>query len=385
MKKNFLVLSTGFALFSMFFGSGNLVFPILVGKESGAHFFLSSLGIILTGVIVPFLGALGIMLYGGDHKDFFKSMGKTGIFVFSLISLSLMGPFGVMPRCLTVAHGALDNLFPAIPLAGVSLVFCALIYLVSIFKNKIVPALGTILTPLLLLSILAIAVFALKEIGHVPVTASTATSWFSFKNGFLQGYQTMDLLAAFFFSTFVINHLKSTKPQDACGKSTLKLFLQSACVGGGVLAAVYFILVLLGSIHAESLQGVLPQQMLGHVAIKTLGPFGAPVLSLVVVLACFTTAIVLVSLFADFLRTEICKGKINRHIALLTTLAIGFTVSIQGFSGIAKVIGPILEIIYPALIVLTFVNIAHKFWGFRSSHWPVTLTLLAKIGLLRFI
>src|SRR5205085_1194147 len=98
--------STGFALFSMFFGSGNLVFPILVGKECGGHFFLSALGILFTGVFLPFLAVFAMMLFQGSISSFFTCFGQRGTFLFSLLILGLMGPFGVLARCLTVAHGA---------------------------------------------------------------------------------------------------------------------------------------------------------------------------------------------------------------------------------------------------------------------------------------
>ena len=388
MKKKLLVLSTGFALFSMFFGSGNLVFPLLVGKESGAHFFMASLGIILTGVVVPFLGALGIMLYNGSFGEFFKSLGKVGTFCFSLTALSLMGPFGVAARCLTVAHGAFQMLVPSATLTITSLALCVLIYFMTINKKKVIPILGTVLTPLLLAAIIAIVFFALKgsNAGTLPLAVShDVSAWFAFKNAFLQGYQMMDLLAAFFFSAFVIEHLNSVKAQNSSKKSSLKVFMQAACLGGGILGFVYCVLVVLGSLYSTSLIGLLPQQMLGHIAMLTLGSLGAPVLCVVVLLACSTTAIILVSLFSDFLHKEILKEKMHSRYSLMITLAITFIVSTLGFTGISQILGPIIEIIYPALIMLTAVNIAHKFLGTTNSHWPVTLTLAAKIGLLRFI
>ncbi|EKE08422.1 MAG: hypothetical protein ACD_17C00172G0001, partial [uncultured bacterium] len=96
MKKNRLVISTGLALFSMFFGSGNLVFPLVVGKTSQGHFNLGALGIFLTGVLVPFLGVLAMCLFNGCTKTFFGRMGRPAVFWFPLIALSLMGPFGVL-------------------------------------------------------------------------------------------------------------------------------------------------------------------------------------------------------------------------------------------------------------------------------------------------
>lgn len=95
MKNKWFVVSTGFALFSMFFGSGNLVFPITVDQESEGHYLLAALGILFTGVVVPFLGVLGMMLYKGDIYSFFSCFGKKGTFLFSFLALALMGPFGV--------------------------------------------------------------------------------------------------------------------------------------------------------------------------------------------------------------------------------------------------------------------------------------------------
>jgi LIVCS family branched-chain amino acid:cation transporter len=378
MKKNWLVLSTGFALFSMFFGSGNLVFPITVGQESAGHYGMAALGILLTGVAVPFLGVLGMLLYQGDIYQFFNSFGRRGVFIFSFFALALMGPFGVFARCLTVAHGAMVQLFPTLSLPVSSLVLCGVIYLLAVNKNHIVSLLGTVLTPFLLISIGVIAYFGLTQ-GALP-EASSASSWEPFKNGFFQGYQTMDLLAAFFFSQFVIGHLKQRDETDSPHMSSLTIFCQSAVVGAGILSAVYFVLVLLGWIYSPLLGGVAPQEMLGVIAQNALGPFAAPCLCIAVVFACLTTAIVLASLFADFLKKEVANDRISDSVALLTTLGIGFAISTLEFAGIARFLGPILETIYPALIVLTLVNIACKFLSVRASHWPFTLTIVAKLS-----
>lgn len=376
MKKKWLVTSTGFALFSMFFGSGNLVFPITVGQESEGHYFLAALGILLTGVVVPFLGVLGMMLYKGDIYSFFSSFGKKGTFIFSFLALALMGPFGVLARCLTVAHGALLLIFPSLSLPMTSMLMCLLIYLLAINKSKIVTVLGSVLTPFLLAAIAVIALFGFFQ-GASPAEIDL-NGWNAFRNGFFQGYQTMDLLAAFFFSQFVIKHLSNNfaASDDA---STLKIFLKASAVGAGILSSVYFALVLLGWIYSPLLFQKPPQEMLGLIAMESLGSMAAPCLCLAVVVACLTTAIVLASLFADFLRHEVTQEKINNKLALFITLTIGFLVSTLEFAGIAKFLGPVLETIYPALITLTVVNIGCKFLKVQSSHWPFTLTIIAKL------
>lgn len=379
MKKSWFVVSVGFALFAMFFGSGNLVFPIAVGQESQGHYLLAALGILLTGVLVPFLGVFGMMLFKGDLYTYFNCFGKRGTFWFSLCALALMGPFGVMARCLTVMHGALLLLFPNISLPLTSLVICGLIYLLTVNKNRIVTVLGNMLTPFLLLAIAVISFFGLYASEAMSAEVQEK-GWESFKNGFFQGYQTMDLLAAFFFSTFVINHLQKAFAGESHSESeTLKVFVRSAFIGAALLSSVYVMLVMLGWKYSQVLSGQLPQKMLGVIALEALGPLAAPCICLLVVLACLTTAIVLTSLFADFLRKEVSQDKLGNKAALLITLGIGFAVSTLDFAGIAKFLGPILEATYPALIVLTLVNIANKVWGVKSTHWPVTLTLLAKL------
>lgn len=376
MKHKALIVSTGFALFSMFFGSGNLVFPITVGQESQGHYLLAALGILSTGVIVPFLGVLGMILYKGDIEQFFSCFGKKGIFLFSFLALSLMGPFGVLARCLTVAHGALLLLIPEASLPLTSFILCSGIFFLTLNRNKIVSTLGTLLTPFLLLSIAVITYFGLQ--GPFP-EATAISGWPALKNGFFQGYQTMDLLAAFFFSQFIITHLHSKLSDES---SMLKIFYKASLLGGGILSLVYFALVLLGFAHSPSLAGTPPQEMLGQIAIQSLGTIAAPCVCMAVLFACMTTAMVLTALFADFLREEVLQNKIGNKPALIATLTIAFIISTFDFAGIAGFLGPVLEAIYPALIMLTLVNIANKFLGKKATHWPFTLTLVAKLCLI---
>jgi LIVCS family branched-chain amino acid:cation transporter len=377
MNKNWIVISTSFALFSMFFGSGNLVFPIAVGQESEGHYFLGSLGILCTCVIFPILGMLGMTLYKGDIYRFFGCFGEKGVFLFSLLALALMGPLGVLARCLTVAHGALLLILPQASLAMSSLLMCMIIYLLAINKNQIVSILGTILTPFLLLAIVAITFFGLNQ-GLLSESTTGSNGWNALKNGFFQGYQTMDLVASFFFSGFVIQHLsKNSSHSDEV--IHLKVFFKASILGAGLLYIVYFLLVLLGWRYASLLAHTPPQEMLGRIALESLGSMAAPVVCLAVVFACLTTAIALASLFADFLRTEVTHNRLGNRQALLITIGIGFFVSNLEFAGIANFLTPILETIYPALIVLTIVNILCKYYSMKSSHWPFTATVITKL------
>jgi len=376
MKHKSLILSTGLAMFSMFFGSGNLVFPLVVGQISEGNIGFATLGILLTGIVVPFLGVFAMFLFNGSSNDFFGRLGKPAKFWFPLIALSLMGPFGVLARCFTVAHGAFKLLVPSTPLWVFSLACCSIIFLLAIKKNRIVPLLGSVLTPLLLISLALIAIFGLSS---SPIaTAVSGQEWTSFKNGIFQGYQTMDLLAAFFFSAFIISHLKNHKSVEE-EEHSLPIFIKSSLLGAGLLSIVYSLLVLLGSAYSDQLATIPPQEMLGFIAEAALGHLAAPLVCIAVILACFTTAVVLTSLFADFLKKEVTKDKINNPVAIITTLVIAFSTSTLEFSGIAKVLGPILEVIYPALIVLTVLSIFNKIWGWTTVRSPIAIAFILKL------
>ena len=364
-------------MFSMFFGSGNLVFPLVVGQMSEGHYLLASLGILLTGVLVPFLGILAMLLFKGKTDEFFSLLGKYAPFTLSLICLSIMGPFGVLARCITVAHGAFQLILPHTHLWTFSLAACAAIFLLTIKKNRIVSVLGSVLTPFLLASLAAIAIFGLTST-DLPNSVAEGT-WESFKIGIFQGYQTMDLLAAFFFSTFVIRHLEKNSKDEADSARSISVFFRASLIGAGLLSTIYFILVVLGSMYASELSQIAPQEMLGYVAQKAMGPLAAPVVCAAVILACLTTAIVLTSLFADFLRKDIAKNRVNNSSALAITLAIAFFTSTLEFSGIARYIGPLLGMMYPALIVLALLGIFHKLWGWRAVRMPFAATLAVKI------
>jgi LIVCS family branched-chain amino acid:cation transporter len=202
-----IVLTAGFAMFSMFFGSGNLVFPLFIGFQSLSNYPYAILGLIVTAVCVPFLGLLGIIQYRGDRKAYFSTLGKGLAFGLSAFMLCLMGAFGVIPRCITVAFGGVNGLFPSLPFWTFSLGFCLLIGALIWRRNKIVSIIGLGLTPFKLGSIVFLIIFGLWYGGDALPAVQTSNQ--SFWLGIKQGYQTMDLIAAFFFACTIYEYLQN--------------------------------------------------------------------------------------------------------------------------------------------------------------------------------
>ena len=378
MRTFYLTISTGFAMFSMFFGSGNLVFPLNIGKTAGdLHLFAAS-GLLITGVLVPFLGLMGILFFHGDYDKFFARIGKMPGLILPFLMLSIMGPFGVIPRCINVAYGSFELLFPGTTLVIFSAVACFIILFMSMDKSKLVSLLGTVLTPVLLI---ALAIILGKgAFGEASQVDTAHTVSMAFSHGLLEGYQTMDLLAAFFFGAVVVRHLRRILPAAVDEATVLKITFNACVVGATLLAVIYVGFVYLGSHYAGILGGVNVEQYLGTIATHTLGTYAGLVVCVAVILACLTTAVVLVSVFTEFFQEKIVCNKVSYVTSAVLTLVASFCVSTLKFSGIAAFIGPILEATYPGLILLTILNIAHKKYDITVVKLPVYATFVAFAG-----
>ena len=234
------------------------------------------------------------------------------------------------------------------------------------------------MTPLLLLSLAIIIVKGIIFSPAVPDAAITSKEAFSL--GFFQGYQTMDLLGAFFFSSVVISCLKPEK-MSAEGKHRriLKLMGQASIIGAVLLSLIYIGFSYVSAFNGESLIGTPKDKILGQAALLILGPTAGIVASIAVALACLTTAIALACVFAEFLHYDVTLGKVGYIPSLIITLVISYFVSIMNFNEIVALLAPILEILYPALIVLAFMNILYKLYDVKMIKIPVAATLVATL------
>src|SRR6185436_12626321 len=147
------IITTGLALFSMFFGAGNLVFPLLIGKAVGDNVWLAISGLGLTAVIVPFLGLAAMVLFQANYQRFFGRVGKVPGMLLLLILQLILGPFGVIPRLVTLMYATAKPYFGDMPLMWFSILMGVLIFGCSFKRERLIGFLGAILTPLLLLSL----------------------------------------------------------------------------------------------------------------------------------------------------------------------------------------------------------------------------------------
>lgn len=367
-----LLFSTSFAMFSMFFGSGNLVFPLMIGKVVGDQYASAILGLMLTGVVIPFLGLFALLLFSGSYKRFFGRFDKYTSFIVPLFILTLIGPLAGIPRCITVAYGSFSLLVDNLSLPVFSVCMCGVIFLLTLDHNKIIPLLGSILTPFLLVSLALIIYYGVVQSPPLEVGPSVEKA---FTVGMIEGYQTMDLLAAFFFGATVVHYMKRKLYHRVhSGVAKRRMILASLIMGATLLGIIYAFLVYLGGGYAPILNMEQAERSLALIAYETLGPLAGPIVSTAVVLACLTTAIVLTSVSTEFYYEKILRKKVNLHVVTVATLLGAFSISILQFKGIALFLKPILDATYPSIIVFTFVSIAYKLWKFRPLKAPVFIT-----------
>jgi branched-chain amino acid:cation transporter, LIVCS family len=372
------LFTTGLALFSMFFGAGNLIFPLLIGKSVGSNVWFAISGLGLTAVIVPFLGLAAMVLFQADYHRFFGRIGKIpGMFLLLLLQL-ILGPFGVIPRLVTLMHAMSGHYLFDIPLIPFSILAALIIFGCSFKRQRLISFLGKILTPILLLSLAALVFLGLTDGSSLQSISPPAGD--SFLQGLLGGYNTMDLIAAFLFATVVLPHFqKETDLEHPTQRrrSLLKKMIFSSLIAAALLFLTYIGLSLISAHHGWTLDPTYPpEQMLSAIAVKLLGPAGGCIAAISVITACLTTAMTLASIFADYLRKDLCKEKISPTLALILTLIMTTFFANLGFGGIAAFLGPILQVVYPGLILLTVLNLLHSLYGYRMVKLPVFLTFI---------
>lgn len=385
-----IIWSTGIAIFSMFFGSGNVVFPLLLGANTGNQISWALLGLTITAVGAPLLGLLGSVLFKGDCKEFFYRIGKVPGYIAVMLILALLGPIGVMPRCFTVAHSAMLPYMPTLSLMNFSIVAGLLTLLIIARRNYILPILGYVLSPVLIISLVVIIIAGIVK--AEPMVVAPYSSFMAIKEGFVVGYNTMDLLASIIFSVSIWLLLQEKLKINSEGDIKTKLiptYIWASILGGGLLGLVYVGLSYSAAMHAKALVNTPQAQILATLAIHLLGPKLAMVANIAIILACLTTVMSLAVAVVDVIHVEVMNTSIGKKLSfsygwmMLITIILTVLFSNLGFETIIKFLGPIMVVCYPAIIVLTICNILYKLYGFPYVKVPVYVTFA--FSLLYFI
>lgn len=346
-------LTVGLAIFAMFFGAGNIIFPLAIGQMSLDQTPWGLSGFLLTAVAMPFAGLLAMFRCQGQVRLFFSRMGNVPGFVIAILIISLIGPFGAAPRCLALAYSTLSLSLPGIPLILFGAGACLLIFLFAYKENCLLKLLGYVLSPLKIGLLIFIIIKGFIDAPETTLVSTDPSKIAHFWHGLKEGYNTMDLLGAFFFAPIIILSLGDQKKDPNFNR----FVLIASAIGAFLLTMIYIGFCYLAYHYSPELQGISNDQLLAAIAIHILGPYAGLIAGLTVTFACLTTAIALIAAFTSFMHKEVFREKIGHIPVLIFSLIITFAVTTLEFQGIARFLNPVLEICYPALILLTIYNL----------------------------
>jgi LIVCS family branched-chain amino acid:cation transporter len=347
------VIVVGFALFAMFFGAGNLIFPPFLGVISGDNWLTGFAGFILADVGLALLAMLAAAKCNGQISKVLSRSGKVLSIVLGCAIMICLGPLLAIPRtAATTFEMGIIPLFNGFNPIIFSIIFFGITLLLTIKPSKVVDIIGSFLTPALLIA-LAVLIIAgivnpLGDISNISMIDNV------FVEGINQGYQTMDTLGAVALSAVIITTITNKGYTD--DKIKIKLTLQAGIVAAIGLCLVYGGLTYLGATVSTKFGiNVVQTSLIVNITSMLLGQPGKIILALIVGLACLTTAIGLTSATGQYF-TNLTNGKLKYEIVVTAVCIFSAIVSNFGVSTIIKFSAPILSIIYPAtvtLIVLT--------------------------------
>lgn len=355
MNKNKEIWIFGFALFSLFFGAGNLILPPYLGANSGAHWRLVLLGFIITAVIIPILAIFAHAKVQGTLYDLGKKVSPwfSSIYCIFIYIIAVTIP---APRTASVTHEmAISPIFGTSSLLTSSIYFL-LIFLFVIHRSKIVTLTGKVLTPIIvviLLIMISLSLFSFTE----ELTISNYQS--PFVAGILEGYQTFDAIGGVVVGAVIIISLNARGHTSYIAKK--ELITKSGFIAGAGLLLIYGGLIISGALLGSSFsQNASRIEILTSLSTQILGNVGASFLSVLVSLACFTTAVGITTGASDYVKEIFRDSKKAYVFTAFICCFLGVLIGHFKVDFIITIAIPILMFIYPITIALIFLNIISK-------------------------
>ncbi len=375
-------------LFGMFFGAGNLIFPVEVGQQAGSHVWLAAAGLLITGVGLPLFGvaALGISRSSGLYELSSRAGKPYGMFFTCLLYLTI-GPFFAIPRCATTSFTVgLEQILPESELSWLwlllfSAAFFAVVLFFSLRPGKILTWIGKILNPVFLAFLAVLVVVALLRPGAAVSEVEPLGDYAGkpFFTGFLAGYNTMDALASLAFGIVVVQVIRGLGVEEpgAVAGSTVRAGVFSCLFMGLIYVAVTVVGVQSRGLFAPAENGGVA---LAQIARHYLGSAGALVLAATVTLACLKTAVGLVTSCAETFVGMFPRGPKYAVWAVVFSV-VSFLFANLGLSAIIGWSIPVLMFLYPLAIALIALALFGKL--FRHDRavygWTIGFTLVAAL------
>ncbi len=362
-------------LFSTLFGAGNLIFPPYLGHNAGENFGISLIGFILSDIGIFILGIIAVAK-AGSMEVLLNRVNKKFALIFPFVIFICIGPGLAVPRNGSLAFEmGVKQFLPEsmasspLPLFIYTVVFFGAVYWFSMSPSKLVSRFGKVLTPILLILIGMVFVRSLFVPLDTPGAGQGSYANNPMIQGFLDGYLTMDGLAAFVVAAIIINTLRMKGITEE--KSITKYMIYTGMGAGLVLGIVYTILAYLGATTATLQNLENGAQVLIYLTEQLFGSYGSIVLALIFTVACFCVAISLVIACSQFFTKHI--PSISYKLWVLILCVVSGAVANVGLTQIIAICGPILGAIFPVFMALITLGIFHRHIYAFTYIYPVTV------------
>ncbi|HAQ08504.1 MAG TPA: branched-chain amino acid transport system II carrier protein [Bacillus bacterium] len=368
----------GTMLFGMYFGAGNLIFPIQLGQLAGTNFWPALIGFLVTAIGLPFLGILAIGLSGSTGlRDLASRVHPAFGVGFSMLLYLTIGPFFAIPRTATVPFVVgfepyIDQGQAGIWLGLFSFSFFAIVYFFSLHPAKVMDYIGKYLTPAFLVFLfILIGVSIIKPLGNFNEPLGEYVN-LAFITGFKEGYNTMDALASLAFGIVVINAIKRqgiTTPKEIA-KATWK----SGIFAMGLMMFIYGLITYMGASSVSAI-GTFENggQIFAAVAQNYFGSFGAILLAIIIVLACLKTSIGLITACSEFFHDTFPRVTYQSFVLILCIVS--FTIANFGLNNIIQFAIPVLMFLYPLAIILILLTLLSPLFGKKQSVYAASMAM----------
>lgn len=378
-------LAIGMMLFALFFGAGNLIFPAALGQQAGSNVGWALLGFVLTGVGLPLLG-VAAMGYS-SCKDVEELASRVHPIYGLLYTISLylsIGPMFATPRTGTVAYEIAIKPFTEGLSLNMEPIFLALFFGVSLWLSispqKLVNRIGNILTPALLLVILLLIIKSfMTPLGGYAVPQPTyGDASKAVLQGFLDGYNTMDALASVVFAILVIDFVRLS---GATSRAVItKTVMEVGAIAVALLGIVYVFIANIGATSVERF-GLFDTgaPVLSVSANYLFGGFGQIILAIIVLLACLSTSIGLITSCGTYFHKLTPKISYKLYVVIFSVAAFGL--SMFGLKTIISAAIPVLMLLYPLTIVIILLALLHNVFGGRRCvyAWTMAFTMISAL------
>ncbi|CNH14047.1 branched-chain amino acid transport system II carrier protein [Yersinia pekkanenii] len=359
------IMALGFMTFALFVGAGNIIFPPMVGLQSGEHVWWAALGFLITAVGLPVITVIALARVGGGIDALSSPIGRSAGLVLAVVCYLAVGPLFATPRTATVSFevgiAPLTGDGP-LPLFIYSVIYFSLVIGISLYPGRLLDTVGHILAPLKILALAILGIAALIWPAGPLIPATDAYQQVPFSSGFVNGYLTMDTLGALVFGIVIVNAARSRGVVSS--QLLTRYTIWAGLIAGIGLTLVYLSLFKLGSSSGSLTPDAQNGAVVLHAYVQhTFGGLGSVFLAALIFIACMVTAVGLTCACAEFFAQYLPLS----YRTLVFILGIfSMMVSNLGLSHLIKISIPVLTAIYPPCIVLVLMSFTLRWWNHAS-------------------